>query len=369
MIDHHAHRIRRDAATLERDRFRLCFSESREPAMAEHIARSLGYRQAIHWLAGALETEPAEEAVLEARARWGTGELTRRLFRLAGVETVLIDTGYDPGPGGESYDEAELAELTGARVLRVARLESLAEEALGETGSFDDFLELLRRRLSRLRAEGYVGLKSILAYRSGLAVRPPDPAAAQAAWREEKEAARGRPRPRLTRPALLHLVLHEALAACARQGLPLQFHVGFGDSDVRLPEASPGLLREVFEDPRWREVPLVLLHNYPFHREAGLLASLYANVYADLSLTVPLTGPAAPRLLAEILELAPSSKLLYASDAHTIPDTFAFAAHLARTALEAVLEEWSRQGVLRAQEAGEIAEAFFRGNARRIYGL
>jgi predicted TIM-barrel fold metal-dependent hydrolase len=48
----------------------------------------------------------------------------------------------------------------------------------------------------------------------------------------------------------------------------------------------------------------VLLHCYPFVREAGWLAHVYGNVYFDLSLTIPhVSRPAVA--LAEALELAP----------------------------------------------------------------
>ena len=37
----------------------------------------------------------------------------------------------------------------------------------------------------------------------------------------------------------------------------------------------------------------MLLHAYPYLREAAYLANLYAGVYVDVSLTVPLVGSAA----------------------------------------------------------------------------
>ena len=59
----------------------------------------------------------------------------------------------------------------------------------------------------------------------------------------------------------------------------------------------------------------MLLHCYPCVREAGYLARLYSNGFVDVSLAVPLTG-------AEALELAPSSKVLFATDTHDIPSCF-----------------------------------------------
>jgi hypothetical protein len=62
-------------------------------------------------------------------------------------------------------------------------------------------------------------------------------------------------------------------------------HTGFGDSDLFLPRASPGYLKPLIE--RFQATSFVLLHCYPFVREAGWLAHVYANVYFDLSLTIP----------------------------------------------------------------------------------
>ena len=81
------------------------------------------------------------------------------------------------------------------------------------------------------------------------------------------------------------------------------------DSDLLLPLADPGWLKPVFE--RFAQTPFVLLHCYPFVREAGWLAHVYANVYFDLSPTIPYVSRAT-EMLREALELAPVSKLLYA---------------------------------------------------------
>ena len=52
----------------------------------------------------------------------------------------------------------------------------------------------------------------------------------------------------------------------------------------------------------------MLLHCYPFHREAGYLAQVFPHVYFDVGLAVNYTGRAAGAVLAESLELAPFGK-------------------------------------------------------------
>ena len=65
---------------------------------------------------------------------------------------------------------------------------------------------------------------------------------------------------------------------------------------------------------------------------------MYANAYLDLSLTIPFTSRPA-EAVREALELAPVSKLLYASDAARTPELYFLAAAGWREALAEVLPE------------------------------
>ena len=107
----------------------------------------------------------------------------------------------------------------------------------------------------------------------------------------------------------------------------------------------------------------MLLHCYPFVREAGWLAHVYGNVHFDLSLTIPhVSRPA--EALREALELAPVSKLLYASDAARTPELYYLAAKWWREALAEVLP-----AELEPAEAEEAARLILRENAIGLYGL
>jgi predicted TIM-barrel fold metal-dependent hydrolase len=137
-------------------------------------------------------------------------------------------------------------------------------------------------------------------------------------------------------------------------------HCGFGDSDLYLPRADPGHLKPVLE--RFAETPFALLHCYPFVREAGWLAHVYGNVWFDLSLTIPHVARPA-EMVRQALELAPASKLLYASDAARAPELYYLAAKWWREALAEVLPE-----LLEAEEAEQAARMILRENAFALYG-
>ena len=75
------------------------------------------------------------------------------------------------------------------------------------------------------------------------------------------------------------------------------------------------------------DVPVVLLHSsYPFTREAGYLATMYKNVYLDIGLAFPvLSKDGQKSVVKQCLELVPGNKLLWSTDGHRFPETFALA--------------------------------------------
>jgi predicted TIM-barrel fold metal-dependent hydrolase len=182
-----------------------------------------------------------------------------------------------------------------------------------------------------------VGLKTIAAYRGGL---------------DRDAAGTG-----ITAFVLAALEANEASGA----PLPVQVHCGFGDSDLFLPKADPGYLKPLIE--HFRDTQFVLLHCYPFVPEAGWLAHVYGNVFFDVSLTIPhVSRPA--EMLRQALELAPVSKLLYASDAARTPELYYVAARWWREGLAEVLAD-----ALPPEEAEEAGRRVLRENAVALYGL
>jgi predicted TIM-barrel fold metal-dependent hydrolase len=103
-------------------------------------------------------------------------------------------------------------------------------------------------------------------------------------------------------------------------------------------------------------------------REAGYLASVYPQVYVDLGLAVPFLSVAGMRaVLRMLLELAPTTKLMYSSDGHMIPELFYLGAKWGRDILASVLEESVADSDLGAAEADDAAAAILRDNAAALY--
>jgi predicted TIM-barrel fold metal-dependent hydrolase len=351
LVDHHAHGISAPPRTL--DEFRGLFCESEDPRQWPHVATAVTYLRAIRDLAELLACEPTEAAVFARRCATDADAYAAAMLRATGTDWLLIDDGF-PTPGrGATWQR--MGELAACRAAPVMRIERVAEEALAQRVALDELRERVRDEVSAARERGFAGLKTIAAYRTGLDIRPPDPVAAAAALERA-------PR-RLADKALLELLLDDALAANAASGdpLPVQIHCGFGDADLRLEQADPALLGPLVE--RYRQTRFVMLHCYPFIRQAGWLAHVYGNVYLDVSLTIPHVWRAS-EAIREALELAPTSKLLYASDAARTPELYYLAAKGWRAALAEVLSQ-----ALQPDEAEAAGRRVLRGNALALYRL
>ncbi|SOD64854.1 hypothetical protein SAMN06297387_119115 [Streptomyces zhaozhouensis] len=360
LVDQHCHGLLREVPT-EVGPFARWLSESDAPPApgTSYFDSALGLA-VRRWCPPALGL-PAyapPERYLDARRALGAGEADRLLLRAAGIGALLVDDG--PLPGAQRTGAA-LADAFAAPAFRVARLEPLAEAAADAAGrGTDAFLAGLAERIAGAAA-GSLAFKSVAAYRHGLHLEPAAPSRAEL-WTAAERWLRTRPPGgRVADPVLLRHLLWSAVET----GLPLQLHTGFGDTDLRLHRADPALLTDFVRAVAPTGCPLVLLHCYPFHRQAAHLAAVHPHVYADLGLTLSHVGGRAPAVLAETLELAPFGKLLFSTDAYGLPELYLVGARQFRWALTEALRGpgWPREDTDRA------AALLAGGNARRLYGL
>jgi hypothetical protein len=368
ILDQHCHGLRRDGTVTGAAAYAGFFTESGDPAMhAHHVPHTVFYRWAVRELATHLHCVPTPEAVLAARASFAADVLAQRLLTDANVAVLLVDHGYR---SDETWTPAELGARVACRVESILRLEVLAQELIIRHETFDDVVDAYSAAVASARADGFVGLKSIIAYRTGLAVEPGSRGDAAAAFGPVKERARRDGRVRLATKALNDYLLLRALEIAERHAMPVQLHTGFGDADLDLREANPLHLRPLFDSGRYPNVSFVLLHaSYPYVRELGYLAAIYPNVHADIGLAVPHLGAEIPTMLRQLLGLAPWTKVVYSSDASQIPELFWLAARWGRRGLGIVLDELVALGALDGDEALTAGRRILGENAAAIYGL
>jgi predicted TIM-barrel fold metal-dependent hydrolase len=364
VVDGHCHPLFADPWTVSPPRLLDIFSEGRPGAMTAHLPQTGYYRRALRALAQRVGAAPTVEDVLARRQALGPAAAASAVTG-AGVAALLVDTGYPP----DAMPLAEMRRLLPCPIHEVFRIETCAQALLPRALDMDRFFEAFRAEL-QAAARRCVAFKTIVAYRSGLAIRawPPDEVAA--AYRQVLARVQRGGSVRLTEKPLLDALAEEALAVARATGRPLQVHSGFGDPDIDLLQANPLLLRPLLEDPRWAAVPIVLLHlAYPYVREAAYLAAIWPQVHVDLSLVPAFLGPGSVPPLVELLALAPWSKLLYGSDVGGLPELFGLVADWTRAALGEALGWLAERGDFSAEEARAAGRAILAENATALYGL
>src|SRR6516225_636493 len=339
LIDHHVHGVA--AGALDGPGVETLLSESPAPAPPGTSAwdGQLGFA-VRRWCAPVLDLEPfaPAESYLQRRAELGPAEVDRRLLQAAGVEAWLVDSGWQTD---QVLTPGQLAEASGAPAHEIVRLEAAARHA--------------------------VGLKSIVAYRYGLDFDPARPGATEVRAAADRwlRALDSDPTARLDDPVLLRHVIWTGVDL----GLPLQFHVGFGDPDVRLHRADPSLLHDFLLATQGAGPPIMLLHCYPYHRQAGYLAHVFPHVYMDVGEALNHVGARSPAVLAEALELTPFHKMLYSSDAFGLPELHYLGATGFRRDIAAVTGAFVTDGLWPAADASRVADMIGVANARRVYRL
>ena len=247
LTDHHCHGVlRRD---LDRPEFEVMLTEADYaggPGVTMFGSQlGLALRRWCPPVLG-LAAHASPDEYLAARATLGWEEVSRRFLQAAGLGALYVDTGFEPEP---LTAPAELAALAGGRAREIVRLEQVAEavgaRGQGEVAAAGEFAAAFRAELA-VRTRHAAGVKSVAAYRVGLDLAPDRPtetevAVAAAHWLDTPAGVPGR---------LADPVLHRFFIWCAADlGLPIQFHVGYGDRDVDLHRCNPllltGLLRAI----------------------------------------------------------------------------------------------------------------------------
>jgi len=355
LVDHHVHGCWLRPG--DRARFENALNEANTEPLADFdtaFDTQLGFAVRAHCAATlGLDRHADADAYWARRTSVPEDVLAQRFLSAAQVSDWVVDTGFASGVA----DLGEFAGMGAGRVHEVVRLESIAEQAAAAVGdyaaAFDDALWSQGRTA--------VGTKSVLAYRGGFVgdLSEPSPAEvadAAARWRDAGGT-------RLTDRVLLRFGLHRAL----RLGKPLQFHVGFGDRDCDLDAANPLHLLDFLRLSG--DTPVMLLHCYPYEREAGYLAQAFNNVYLDGGLSINYLGARSVALIGRLLEMAPFRKILYSSDGFGPSELHFLGAHLWRRGIGTTLQgfidadEWSEADAIR------VVDLIAHVNARRVYEL
>jgi hypothetical protein len=350
IIDNHAHPLLIPSAQSKYPLLAIT-TEAHGNAMRA-TQSSLSHIRAVNQLSAVLGCPPTWEDVLKAidieKAKphhvW-----SKRCCE--GIETILVDDGLDGKE--EVHDYSWHDKLTRSECKRIVRIEKVAEEIIDALlkqpdiepdeifKALHDAFEVVIQNC--LEDPEVVGFKTVICYRTGLDIPPlVSYGEVKASFLDHISQLQEEGVTDFKRvdglPLNAYLVNKTASMIAKYKGWkkPFQFHTGLGDNDITLTKAGPAHLQEFIK--KFPTVPIVLLHaSYPWTKEAGYLAAVYENVYADIGEVFPFISKEGQlNVVREILELCPTEKILWSTDGHWFPETYLLAIIQVREALEVV---------------------------------
>ncbi|CAN4109571.1 unnamed protein product [Withania somnifera] len=364
IVDGHAHNIVALDSTFP---FLNCFSEATAHALS-HVPHTINFKRSLKEIAGIYGSDLSLHAVQESRQRLGLESSASICFKAAKISVLLIDDGIELDKKLDIRWHRNFVPAVG-RIVRVEHVaEKILEKGSNGTWSLGSFMEIFTEELKSVADEVFA-FKSIVAYRSGLAINT------EVTQKEAEEGLRdvlcaGHPI-RISNKNFIDYIFLHALKVAESYDLPMQIHTGFGDKDLDLRLANPLHLRNLLEDKRFMKSRLVLLHaSYPFSREASYLASVYSQVYLDFGLAIPkLSFHGMVSSVKELLELAPMNKVMFSTDGIAFAETFYLGAKKAREVVFSVLRDACVDGDLSISEAIAAVRDIFAENAKQFYKL
>ncbi|KAK2401154.1 type-1 glutamine synthetase [Trifolium repens] len=378
LVDGHAHNL---VALDSNFPFIHAFSEAQGHALSSS-QHSLSFKRNLRDLAELYGCESSLQGVEEYRRVSGLELACSTCFKAARISAILIDDGLELDKKHDIEWHKGFTPLVG----RILRIEKVAEKILdedlpdGSSWTLDSFIKVFVSKLESyplyvsllllLSIAGEIyGLKSIAAYRSGLEINT-NVTKIEAEEGLTQVLHAGKPI-RIENKNLIDYIFLQSLEVAQSYDLPMQIHTGFGDKDLDMRLSNPLHLRSVFEDKRYSNNRIVLLHaSYPFSKEASYLASVYPQVYLDFGLAIPkLSVHGMISSLKELLELAPINKVMFSTDGYAFPETFYLGAKKSREVIFSVLRDSCIEGDLSIPEAVEAAKDILARNAIHFYKI
>ncbi|KAG1744372.1 amidohydrolase 2 [Suillus lakei] len=384
IIDNHAHPFlkskHRDAI-----RYEVLISEAHGDALndAVHTLPCLRAAAQLSQLFGLTGDDATWEGVKKKRLEFDYAELCKLCMEPTGIQAIL----FDDGLGGI----AEMAEdlnwhdqYTGSPSKRIVRLEVEGQNILQDILVANDnsplsidilcdtFLKEFTTYMNDTAVDDHVvGYKSVACYRTGLDVDP-EPCSADELHQclaSASEQFKEKGSIRFEHKALNDHLVKIVLDIAGRCKKPIQFHTGLGDNEITLTKSSPAHMQPIIK--AFPETIFVLLHSsYPYTRDAGYLTSVYKNVYLDFGEIFPFISADGQRtVVRQVLELAPTNKILWSTDAAWWPERFYLATAQAREVMYEVLAGFVGKRDLTEDQAVSIVKMAFFENANRIYML
>ncbi|KAK7047603.1 hypothetical protein VNI00_006371 [Paramarasmius palmivorus] len=397
-IDNHAHPLLK---SVFRDKFPLeiTISEADGEALSNDAVHTLACFRATTQLASlfGLEKPATWEIVKARRSSIPYLDLCKSCMVPCRIQCLLLDDGL--GGVSEYAESLSWHSEQFCEAKRIVRVEVEAESILKgmlatqvPTDIIQQFKSKLAERLTTCARDSVVvAFKSIVCYRTGLDISTEETDRDDQATFQylqdtyikfQKEGVI-----RLQHKFLNDMVVRLTMEVAESVNIPVQFHTGLGDNDIPLIRSSPAHMQPLIK--AYPRTKVVLLHSsYPYTKEAGYLTAVYPNVYLDFGevavlYCVPVhyahavdnqvfpfvSGPGQRIIIRELLDLAPTNKVLWSTDGHWLPETYYLSAIQARQALYDVLSEIVHAKEMTEEQAVTVVENALFHNSNKLYNL
>ncbi len=216
-----------------------------------------------------------------------------------------------------------------------------------DAASWRKFLEA---HFTRAANQGARGIKQLQAYRRNL----------DFAVREDAAIRWSGPRTPEETIAFQDWVVHECAKLAEARRWPHQVHVGTNN----LPHSNPLPLAALAL--RYRNMKIVMIHCWPFLREAGWLAKFHSNVYIDTCWQPVLNPNYFREAITTWWNYIPYHKITCSHDSTTVEMAFGSSLFTREILSETLADRRYGMG-LPAKELEAAAAALLHGNASAIY--
>jgi len=280
---------------------------------------------------------------------FASNDKQNKISYLAFVDEALNGAGQVPNP---DFPEGDTTFYS-----RICNL-------FGEFKSFDDYLDFIDKTVNNWRAKKVIGMKTAVAYTSGLKISKPSAKEASSAFSKKNDMTDDDYR------VVRDFIFHHLLKACLRNNFPVVIHTGFQIwGHANLEQSNPMLLHNILIDPDYKDLTFVLLHGgNPYIGETTYLAGMFPNVIIDFTWITWMSPVRFKNALLEWLAVVPHHKMCWGSDSQ-IPESIAGIDSITRRYIADALETAVKERIIDERYALEFIENSYRKTAKRIFGL
>ncbi len=326
------------------------------------IVANLGVTKTlVAYLSELFGCEPKLETVLAERNKRSLADMkgyTEMLYRDQNIIGEMIDS---PLPMG-----APELNVFPAKIYRLWQIDPRITDYYKEASNYDELLERLDHEVrTAIAVDKFDGVKYHILEKMTQEPRIVSDAEAREAFTRAKAGDK------LAYEDVYFAIFCHMLRLTQELEFPIHIHTGItgktGHGIVR--NLDPFVFCRMLNNDTYYRSRIVFLHcSYPNTRNVAVMANTYPYIWADMAQVLPWASLNFAQIVEEIIGMAPNTKIMFGTGSHNHPELIWMSSKIAKSALEFVMENCVKRGVLTKPQAVETAEQLLYKNALRLYG-